>query len=422
MNRPLTPQRLRNCRRGSVYMLVLGMGVLLTVIGLAVATTGRIHVRNAAADRNLTEASALAASAVDLAVATVNSDTQWRSTRGCDAWNAPISLGLGSMTWKQTDENDDDVADNPDERVRLSGEAVAGGAARRFSMVVDPRGTRPLPVLASTLHSETSITVSAALTSSGGAVSCDGLLTNSSKITSDVETGTITNTGSIVGFVTQPSANKEVATVDTLIDYAGRATEISYWSLGSGRIDATILAKSTNPYGPQNASGIYLIRVPSGQTLRVRNSIIQATVIVQLQGTSNMVLEQLVAWEPPAAGMPSLLVYGNSTCTVTSMPDTGTVDVPLLGANLLGIVVVVGSRATAPSEQRGLFHVMGGARTSFQRSPRLIGCWICDGAITVSSATQLIADPNLSLTPPFGYTKVDPTVTAVPGSFRWDSR
>ena len=264
--------------------------------------------------------------------------------------------------------------------------------------------------------------MTAALSSSGGAVSCDGLLANSSAITGNVETSTIANTGSIVGFVTQPSRNKEVATADVLLDYAGRATEISYGSIGSGRIDATILSKSTNPYGPQNASGIYLIQVPSGQTLRVRNSIIQATLIVQLQGTSNLTLEQLVAWEPPAAGMPSLLVYGNSTCTVTSMPDTGTVDVPALGVNLLGIVTVVGSRATAPSEQRGLFHVLGGARTSFQRSPRLIGCWICDGPITVSSATQLVADPNLSLTPPLGYTKVDPTVTAVPGSFRWDSR
>lgn len=403
-------------------MLVLGMGSLLTVIGFAVAVSSRISIRNAAADNNCLQASVLASSAVDLALATVNSDTNWRVTGGCDAWNTPVALGGGSLSWKQTDQLDNDMTNNPDQPVRFTGEATVGLAGRRFSLLGKPGGTKALPVLSSTLHSETSITVSAPLSSSGGAISCDGPLTNSQSITGDVEAASINNTDSIVGFVTQPSPNKTVPGISIATEYAPRATEISYWSIGSGRISSTILSKSANPYGPQNASGIYLIRVPYGRTLEISEAIIQATLLVELNGTARLDVRNKVAWEPPSTGMPSLIAAGGSSASVRIRPETGTVEVPLLGANLLGIVVVVGTRATAPSELHGLFHVMGAATTSFEQSPRINGTWLCDGAVTVSSATQFVANPTIAANPPPGYTEVDATVTAVPGSFRWDGR
>jgi len=411
-----------HARRGGVYLLVLGMGSLLTVIGFAVAVSSRINIRNAVADNNCLEAGVLASSALDFALASANSDAGWRANGGCNVWNAPISMGNGSMTWRQTDEIDNDMENNPDQPVRFSGEASVGGSARRFSLLGSPGGTKPLPVLSRTLHSETSITVTASLTSSGGAISCDGTLTNSQSITGNVEAATINNTGSIVGFVTQPSPNKTVPGISAAVDYASRATEISYWSIGSGKISATILSTATNPYGPQNASGIYLIRVPSGRTLEISESIIQATLLVELNGTARLDVRNKVAWEPPSTGMPSLIAVGSSSASVRIRPETGTVDVPLLGVGLFGIVIVIGTRATAPSELHGLFHIMGSAPTTFEQSPRIYGTWICNGAVTVSSATQFVANPNIAANPPRGYTEVDASVTAVPGSFRWDPR
>ncbi len=422
MNRNEPHPRPRSARRGSVYLLVLGMGTLLTVVGLAVAVTSRINGRNAAADRNLSEAATLGASAVDLAVATINSDSTWRKSRGSDAWNPSVSVGSGALTWKQKDEIDNDIANNPDQVVRVYGEATSGEAARRYSLLLKPKGTRALRVLSCGLHGEGAVTIGAASSFSGGSLSCDGVLTNSSTVTGNVEAASIVNTGSIVGFVTQPSRDKSVPANDVFTDYQNRATTINYLSLSGGTIDSTIVSSSTNPYGAQNPSGLYSISVPAGQTLRIRGSIIQATLVVRLLAGSQLLIRDLVAWEPPSAGTPSLLVYGPATSSVTVMPDSGTVDVPLLGLNLLGIVVVVGSRATAPSELHGLFHVMGGATTSFQQSPRIIGTWIGDGAISITSKSQFVVDPNIAANPPYGYTVVDPTVAAVPGSFRWEDR
>jgi hypothetical protein len=272
------------------------------------------------------------------------------------------------------------------------------------------------------MHSEAGITVTSAVSSSGGAISSDATLTNSAAITGNVESALITNTGSIVGFVTQPSRDKTVPGADIVAQYVARATDISYWSIPSGDIKDTILAKSTNPYGSQNAEGIYRIRVPAGYRLRIENSIIQATLLIEFGVGSQFVVRNLVAWEPPASGMPALLAHGAASASVSFAPDTGTVNVPLLGVNLLGIVIVIGTRATAPAELHGLFHVMGGAPTSFTSTPRLIGTYIGDGPITIAGSSQLIADPNIAANPPLGYTVIDSSVTAVPGSFRWEVR
>jgi len=40
----------------------------------------------------------------------------------------------------------------------------------------------------------------------------------------------------------------------------------------------------------------------------------------------------------------------------------------------------------------------------------------------ISGSLQMVADPDLVANPPNGYTLMDPTITVVPGSFRWDER
>ncbi len=411
------PQR---TRRGSVYLLVLGTATLLTIIGLSIAVTSRLNIRHAAAAGDADESAVLGVSALELAVSSVNNDASWRSARASDVMGPSVSLGQGKVMWKQVDEVDGDIANNPNQPVRLWGKAIVGNSTRQYSIQVTPAGERPLPVLSTTLHSETSISVTAALSSSGGPISCDGTLTNSSSITSNVEAAAVSNTGSIAGFVTQPSPGKSVPGLDVGARYLALSTEISYNSIGGGKIDKTILSASANPYGAQNPLGIYYIRVPSGKKLEIREAIVQATLLVELVGTAQLEMQDLFAWEPPAARMPSLIAYGGSSASVLVKPKSGTVDVPLLGANILGIVVKVGSRGKAPSEMHGLFHVMGNVPVAFEDSPRIVGTFIADGPITVKSSTQLVSRPSLVSDPPVGYTVVDPTVTAVPGSFRWE--
>lgn len=418
IGRARAPQR----ERGGTYLLVLSMGTVLTVIGLAIGISGRLAARTTAAERDRAESGVLAASGAELALATINSEEKWRVVRANNTWSAAVPLGDGTIGWKLRDESDDDLADNFAEQVRIEGEAAVGQSRRRYSIVAEPRPTTALPVLACTLHSETSLTVSKPLYSSGGPASTDGLLTNADAITGDVHAGSVLNTGTIAGFVTTPAPNKVVPGSSAFDYYKQQATEILYGNLNGGNIKDCVLSKDSNPYGAKSAIGVYFIRVPTGKAMDIDDSILQATLVVDLQGTGQIKVRDRVFWEPPAQGFPSLVANGSVTGLVTVQPVSGTVTVPIIGINLLGIPVVIGTQASAPSELRGLFHVMGGTPAILENETKLIGCWINDGPVTIKNPTFLIAEPNLLVNPPAGYTRYDTSLTAVPGSFRWTPR
>lgn len=418
---PIT-RRAASRQRGGTYLLVLSMGTVLTVIGLAIGISGRIAARTTAAERDRTEAGVLAASGAELALATINSEEKWRVVRVNNAWSASVPLGDGTIGWKLRDETDDDLTDSFADPIRIEGEAAVGQSRRRFSIGATPKPTTALPVLAYGLYSQTSVQVGALMSISGGPAGTSGTLTNTSSISGDVHAATVVNTGSIAGFVTTPFGGLTVPDYNVAGPYVAIGTQISYWSLNSGRIDNELLTATRNPFGAANAEGVYFIRVPSGYTLRIRDSIIRAMLIIQLQTGSRLSIEDKVAWSAPAAAKPSMIVFGAATGTVSVDTDPGTISVTVPTLNLLGIQIGSTTIGSASSELNGLFHVTGGAPTSFSGTTRLVGSWICEGAISVLSGTQIVTDPQLVASPPLGYTNYDTSVAAIPGSFRWESR
>lgn len=409
-------------QRGGTYLLVLGMGAMLTVIGLSIGVAGRIAARTTAAERDWADAGVLAQAGAELALATINSESKWRAMRPNNDWNPAVTIGNGRVAWKLTDESDNDLSNNRADPVLVTGEAGVGAAQRRFSVQAAPGVARGLPVLSTGLYSGSSIMTSAPLVISGGPVGTAATLNNSAAMSADVNALAVVNTGTIAGFVTTPAAAMTTPTTDVLYNYQPNSTQILFGSIPSGRIDNQILSAASNPYGAQNPAGVYFIRVPASSTLRVRDSIIKATLLVQLQAGAKLVIEKLVAWDPPSAGMPSLITIGEAGSEVVVSPDTGTVTVTAAQLNALGIQIGVLTLGSAPSELHGLFHIAGGTTTTFKATPQIIGTWICDGAVTVDSTTKIVVDPQLAANPPAGYTIPNDTVTAIPGSFSWESR
>lgn len=409
-------------QRGGTYLLVLAMGTLLTVIGLSIGVASRIATRTTSAERDWIEAGVLAQSGAELALATISNEAKWRVLRPCDDWNPAAAIGNGRVMWKLKDPVDNDLSNNPSDPVRVSGEATVGAAARRFSVLAAPGVARALPVLSTGLYGGAAVTVSSALTVSGGSVHAAGTLSNSSTIWADVKAQNIVNTGTIGGFVVTPSNALSTPASDVLLTYQSDATQILYFLIPSGRIENKILSASSNPYGTASAAGVYFIRVPSSSTLRIRDSIIRATLLVQLQTGARLVIDKAVAWDPPSSGMPSLIVSGGAEAEVVVSPDAGTVTVTAAQLNALGIQIGVLTLGSAPSELHGLFHVAGGAPTTFQSTPQIVGTWISNGAVTVGGTTKIVVDPQLAANPPRGYAVPNDTVTAVPGTFAWDER
>src|SRR5215208_4647786 len=75
----------RGARRGSIYAVVLGMALLVSLIGLSAVAVGRVNLRTAAVVGDAADAELLALSAVEHSAATINTDSTWRSKYTSDA-------------------------------------------------------------------------------------------------------------------------------------------------------------------------------------------------------------------------------------------------------------------------------------------------------------------------------------------------
>ena len=103
----LSPQRVRAPhRRGSTYVLILMVSMLLVVIGLGGLTVHRVSSRVTTAKQDWHEAGLLAQSATEDALQTINSDVWWRQVNKDyeNAFSPETPLGRGLVSWHVTEQ------------------------------------------------------------------------------------------------------------------------------------------------------------------------------------------------------------------------------------------------------------------------------------------------------------------------------
>ena len=130
----------RHGRHGSIYAVVLGMAVLVSLIGLSAVAAGRATMRRTAMAGEGFDADVLARSAVEHAASTINTDPSWRTRYSNDVETAPVKLGRGSFTWKVVDEADGTLSSGGVQPVRVFGFGRVGEAGRCFSVQLAPGG------------------------------------------------------------------------------------------------------------------------------------------------------------------------------------------------------------------------------------------------------------------------------------------
>lgn len=128
-------------RRGSIYAIVLGMAILVSLIGLSAVAVGRVNLRVASIGSSGSNAELLALSAIEHATATVNTDAAWRTNYFSSIKVAPVALGRGTFTWKLVDEADDNLLAGGLQPVRVWGYGTVGEASRCYSVVLAPGGS-----------------------------------------------------------------------------------------------------------------------------------------------------------------------------------------------------------------------------------------------------------------------------------------
>jgi len=122
-------------RRGSIYAVVLGMAILVSLIGLSAVAVGRVNLRVASMGSDGTDAEVLALSAIEHAAATINTDATWRAKyTGVSRISPVVAMGRGSFKWDLVDEPNGSLS------VRVFGTGTVGEASRCYSVVFSPAG------------------------------------------------------------------------------------------------------------------------------------------------------------------------------------------------------------------------------------------------------------------------------------------
>ena len=401
--------------RGSVYVMVLGVSVLVAVIGVGALLTARIATRAATGSNDAAEADVLATSAVEHALSLINAQPNWRTAYQSGTESPAVPLGRGTFTWRVVDEINGNLADDPAQPVRLYGSGSVGQARRVYSVMLRPDGPA-LEVLKKTAHGDAAFNVGslATVSATGGPLSTDGEFRADGNVNADVE-ATNCSGGGFKGGVNNNVRPRPMPSPGALDLYLFRATSLRWDRVAGGLSGA--LGPGVNPWGAGNREGIYHVAVPASGQLRIDNARLSATLLVTAGPGARVKVGPSVLWEPPQPYLPSLIVRGNGVKVELDSSLTGVTEIAAgQSLNPSGMPYNGSSDSdvldTYPSELRGLFHVGGtSVEVIVGANLRMNGVLLTDGAITAGDSllnvtvnASFAADPRLFSDPPAGYT------------------
>lgn len=417
-------------RRGSVYILVLGASTMVAVVGIGAVALARSSVRATTAAADWSEAGFAAQSGIDYIVAVMNATPTWRTDLKNNTVYGPFSVGRAKIAITLIDEGDADFSDDASEPVRAYAVATVGGATRTYSALIEPASNTGLDLLRCPLAAAGDITISGNATATLGPISSNGKLTNSATLTSDIETVSISSTGFIAGYVQTGVAAKSMPSNAIITRMSAVATAIPYGSISGGTIDRAVLTPTLNTISTTtNAQGVYSISVPLLSTLKIRRSRIQASLVITMGATSQLIILDENLWDPAAANLPALVVQGSllgsvtfggsSTSASLSEAATGTNYNPA-GAPY-NSVVDSDTLDTYPCELHGIYHIDGAIPLTINNNLKSVGCIIAGGSVTLNTPAQLAANPTFLAAPPSGYADgANTKMRIAQSSYRWE--
>lgn len=418
----MIPRHTLRRRRGSIYVIVLSATSIVVLAGLSGLASVRVKHRTVVLEQSWDDAGGLAQSAVEHALIAIDSDRWWRET--CEDWEAvyrpEIPLGSGTMSWRLDDLVDSNLNDSGADPLRIYGRGTVGDATRVYSVLAWPTG-QPLDVLRTAVHASGELRVRAPLDVRGGPASSNFLVdVADGQILGDCEGPSVDAPSNVSGTVTTPSPAKTMPAAALWAMYKALSTELRSGAIGGTTIESVVISPAHNPYKADepNANGLYRIRVPSLTTFHLRNCRISGTLLVELSGDgSKFTMGDGVVLAPARPDFPALLIYAKSDLgTEVDLVCRGELNEFLLGTNFNPAhTPYYGDSDTDtsdvyPASITGLVHVMRDTAlqdsdTTLEAPRRIFGSVIVDGDIKIEEASVLVHNPQLTSSPPLGYTR-----------------
>jgi hypothetical protein len=414
----------RFSRRGGVYVLVLGVSTMIAVVGLGAIAVSRSQIRSTKAAADWCKAGIAAEAAVETAISLMNTQPTWRADYVSGGRVNVGALGGSTVGFALLDEGDGELDKGDKDNVTVYGYGGAGHAVRKYSIECTYQPPPVLPVLQFGVYASDGVTAGTAAVS--GAPLGTPTLTVNGVLTSDVRVGTLNNTGTIIGEVRTGEPAITTFSDGSLSSISSRAVNISYSSLPSGTISNAVLSASRNPYGSVSSSGIYFIRVPLLSTLRITRSRINATVVIELGLTARLEITDAVNWTPFDPTLPTLIVNATALSTVRISGSSSALSEASLNVNFNPVGTPYAGIEDSdrldsyPSEIRGVIHSINALATfQMDNSATVIGCVICQGALTITGGANVTYDPQLLIDPPLPYRTGTAGMVPVAGTWRW---
>ncbi len=414
-------------RRGGAYILVLGVALLVTVIGMGALLTSRLGARQAATASDWEEAGLLAQAAVEDAISNLNgritaSPSTWRNSltsyvAASGSYAFTQSIGRGTMAWAVKDELDGNFSNNYQDPFRLYGIGKVGQATRVYSVQVVPGGTA-LDVLRCGAHAAGNVTNNGVVCLGAGPLSSNAAINALATVWGSIECATHSGAPSnIKGSTNVGMPAKTMPSAGIYNVYLAKATAMSWTSFNAGSSAGACITPTNNPFGSTNPEGIYSLAIPTGQSATMCNMRIKGTMVISMTG-GTLNISGPIQWDPTRADYPILIINAsNATINITGSTIWLSESTFAIDFNGNGTTT-----DDLPPQLHGLIHVIGSTNTVNPSGNAYIhGLLLTDGTITTAaSQTTFVSDPNLVTCPPMGYGQGD-QLLIVPGSWVWDA-
>jgi hypothetical protein len=410
---------LRHRRRASAYFLVLASACIVAMAGLTALTLQRVRLRTSRQDAALAQARFYAQSAVDIGLAWIAQDPDWRTNRPSGVWASDKPIGNGTFSVEGVDPGDDNLKDGTSDPLVLTGTGVSGPARYKLQVTLTG-GAGPLTCLEVSLHAGSDIVFNEPTQVSG-----DQIISSNNMIMA-VSTATVSpDMEAVNGFsgtlgpgstsdLTEPRTLPDPATV--FDDYLSNGTYISWASLptldaSTSKLERVVLSPNSNPFGTTNPEGIYIIDC-QGKSLQIGTCRILGTLVLINVGAATGVYEPIF-WETALSNYPALLVSGTFTFNTPDSQlseSSASVNFNPPGTPYQGFEDI-DLADTYPSVINGLVYVSGDAQdTSSPSRIAVNGVWVVGNTLTITPSStknyvylDLTYDPKFHENPPPGF-------------------
>ena len=302
-------------RRGSTYVLVLGLSAIIMTLALGAMALARLQARQGRGTADVAHARLCAHAALEFGRHLIKNDTAWREHYTNGMWGTDVPAGRGTASPQVIDPGDGDLADDDLEPVVLTGTGKRGLAVQkmRVTLLADAKG---LGCLQTALHvghdlklKTCTVQCDQTLSANHDIIASGAFVYAAAEAVHALSGGTYHGTTTVgVDERSMPDASEVFAA------YASRGVAIPYWAIpwdnGVRLMDEVIFSPGHNPFWPYTTSpnGVYVIDC-QGQDICIRDCRIVGTLVL-LNAGDGTCIDQAVHWKPAVENYPALLVDG----------------------------------------------------------------------------------------------------------------